>query len=173
MFTLGNSSDAFALLRAQGLGVPVAALPLLWFGFNAVYAAVSYASGGWSDRVGRRRVLVAGLVLYALAYGGFAFAEAAWHAVAAFALYGVYYGLTEGVLRAAVADVVPAERRGTAFGIYYALTGGLALVASLGAGWLWDAVGPAAPFGVGVALALGAAALAARWVEGERGRVGT
>lgn len=166
IFTLGNSSDAFALLRAEGVGVPVAALPILWFGFNAVYTAVAYVGGGWSDRAGRRRVLVAGLVVYALAYGGFALAGAVWHVLGAFALYGVYYGLTEGVLRAAVSDVVPAERRGTAFGVYYALTGVLALVASLGAGWLWDAFGPAVPFGAGAALALVAAMLATRWVRG-------
>lgn len=166
IFTLGNSSDAFALLRAEGVGVPVAALPILWFGFNAVYTAVAYVGGGWSDRAGRRRVLVAGLVVYALAYGGFALAGAVWHVLGAFALYGVYYGLTEGVLRAAVSDVVPAERRGTAFGVYYALTGVLALVASLGAGWLWDVFGPAVPFGAGAALALVAAMLATRWVRG-------
>jgi MFS family permease len=166
LFTLGNSSDAFALLRAQEVGVPVAALPLLWFGFNAVYAAVSYAGGGWSDRAGRRRVLVVGLLVYALAYAGFAAAGAAWHVLAAFALYGVYYGLTEGVLRAAVADVVPADRRGTAFGVYYAVVGVLALVASVGAGWLWDALGPAVPFGVGAMLAMAAAGLAGLWVKG-------
>jgi MFS family permease len=168
LFTLGNSSDAFALLRAQEVGVPVAALPLLWFGFNAVYTAVAYVGGGWSDRVGRRRVLVLGLAVYALAYGGFALAGAVGHVLIAFALYGVYYGLTEGVLRAAVSDVVPAEQRGTAYGVYYALTGVLALVASLGAGWLWDAFGPAVPFGVGAVLALAAAGLAGVWVEGEK-----
>jgi MFS family permease len=168
LFTLGNSSDAFALLRAQDVGMPVTALPLLWFGFNAVYTAVAYAGGGWSDRAGRRRVLVLGLVVYALAYGGFAAASAPWHALAAFALYGVYYGLTEGVLRAAVSDVVPAERRGTAYGVYYAVTGVLAFAASLGAGWLWDAFGPAVPFGVGAATALGAAVLAGVWVEREK-----
>ena len=168
VFTLGNSSDAFALLRAQEVGVPVAALPLLWFGFNAVYAAVAYAAGEWSDQAGRRRVLVAGLAVYALAYAAFAAAGAAWHAVAAFALYGVYYGLTEGVLRAAVADVVPAEGRGTAYGVYYAAVGVLALVASVGAGALWDAFGPAVPFGLGAALALGAALLATRWVPAAR-----
>lgn len=161
LFTLGNSSDAFALLRAQSVGVPVAALPVLWFGFNAVYTAVAYAGGGWSDRAGRRRVLVSGLLVYALAYVGFALADAAWHVYAAFALYGVYYGLTEGVLRAAVSDVVPAENRGTAYGLYYAVVGVLTLVASLGAGWLWDVFGPAVPFGLGAALALGAAGLAA------------
>ena len=168
VFALGNSSDAFALLRAQQVGVPVAGLPLLWFGFNAVYAVISYAGGGWSDRVGRRRVLVAGLLVYAAAYAGFAAAGAVWHALAAFGLYGVYYGLTEGVLRAAVSDVVPAERRGTAYGVYYAVVGLLTLAASVGAGAVWDAFGPAVPFGVGAGLALGAALLATRWVPGPR-----
>jgi MFS family permease len=158
LFSLGNSSDAFALLRAQDAGVPAAAIPLLWFGFNAVYAAVAWTAGGWSDRAGRRRVLLAGLGLYVAAYLAFAAAASAWAAAGAFALYGVYYGLTEGVLRAAVADVVPADRRGTAFGVYYGATGGLALAASLAAGVLWDRVGPGAPFVFGAALA-GAAAL--------------
>ncbi len=169
VFSLGNSSDAFGLLRAQEVGVPAALLPILWFGFNAVYTVVAWKSGSWSDRVGRRRVLVVGLLVYALSYGAFAAAGNVWQVVGAFALYGLYYGFTEGVLRAAVADAVPQYRRGTAYGVYYAVTGALALVASLGAGWLWDVAGPALPFGIGAGLALVAALLAGVWVEKEQG----
>ncbi|HYE96357.1 MAG TPA: MFS transporter [Rubricoccaceae bacterium] len=163
VFTLGNSSDAFALLRAQDVGLSTRWLPLLWFGFNAVYTAVAWQAGGWSDRVGRRRVLVLGFLLYALAYGAFALAGSVPAVLGAFALYGVYYGLTEGILRAAISDVVPQEQRGTAYGAYYGLTGALALAASLLAGALWDTFDPAVPFGLGAALALAAALLASRW----------
>lgn len=168
VFSLGNSSDAFALLRAQDLGVPAALLPILWFGFNSLYTAVAWRSGGWSDRVGRRRVLVVGLLIYAASYAAFAAAGNVLQVVGAFALYGLYYGFTEGVLRAAIADAVPSNRRGTAYGVYYAVTGGLALVASLGAGWLWDVYGPAVPFGMGAGLALVAALMATVWIEGAR-----
>lgn len=168
LFTLGNSSDAFPLLRAQELGIPPERLPLVWLVFNVLYAVVAWRAGGWSDRVGRRRVLVAGFLLYGLVYAGFALAETPLHAWAAFLGYGVYYGLTEGVLRAAVADLVPAERRGTAFGVYFALTGTLLLGASVWAGWLWDHVGPHAPFVWGAVVSVAAAALAMAWAPGRR-----
>lgn len=170
VFTLGNSSDAFPLLRAQQLGVAPALLPLLWLAFNAVYAAVAWFGGRWSDRAGRRRVLVAGFVLYAACYAAFALAGSAWAAWAAFGLYGLYYGLTEGVLRALIGDVVPAALRGTAYGVYYAAVGVLALLASVLAGALWDHVTPAAPFWLGAATALLAALLAAAWLPSPRAR---
>ncbi len=164
LFTLGNSSDAFALLRAQQVGIAPPLLPLVWLGFNVIYTAVAAWSGGWSDRAGRRRVVVLGLALYALAYTLFGLAAAPPAVLAAFAFYGVYYGLTEGVLRATVADVVPVALRGTAYGVYYATTGLGLFAASLAAGVLWDRVGPGAPFGMGAVLAALAALLALRFL---------
>ncbi len=157
LFTLGNSSDAFPLLRAQSVGIPVGWLPMLWLGFNLIYTATAWKAGSWSDRIGRRRVVTLGLVLYAVAYLAFAGARLPWHGWAAFGLYGLYYGLTEGVLRAMVADLAPKTARGAAYGVYYTVVGLLALPASLIAGELWDRVGPASPFLFGAGLAVVAA----------------
>ena len=160
VFTLGNSSDAFLILRAQHAGLSAAGVLGMMLTFNLVYTLVSAPAGALSDRVGRRRLLVAGWGLYALVYLGFALARAGWHAWALMAVYGVYYGLTEGAARALVADLVPAERRGTAYGVFHAAVGLAALPASLLAGVLWQGafgwagLGAGAPFGVGAALAL-------------------
>jgi MFS family permease len=159
LFTLGNSSDAFLLLRAQEVGVAAAALPILWAAFHVVKSATSTPLGGLSDRWGRRRVMRLGWVLYAAVYAGLAVAPgplALWALVLA---YGVYYGLTEGVERALVADLVPSEARSTAFGWFHTAVGLTALPASLLAGALWQARGPAWAFGLGATLSLAAAAL--------------
>ncbi|MBI4589915.1 MAG: MFS transporter [Candidatus Rokubacteria bacterium] len=147
-FGIGNSSDAFLILRARHLGIGEGWIPLLYLTFNVVYAAVSMPGGALSDVVGRRRVIVIGYAVFAIVYLGFARAASAWEAWPLFAVYGIYYALTERIQRAFVADLVPGAVRGRAFGIYHALVGGLALPASLLAGWLWDAVSPAAPFWV-------------------------
>jgi predicted MFS family arabinose efflux permease len=157
LFTLGNSTDAFLLLRASQLGVPVALAPILWAALHLVKSASSTPGGALSDRIGRRPTLIAGWLLYAAVYLGFALADAAWQAWALFAVYGVYFGLTEGSERALIADLVGPERRGTAFGWYNLAIGLGALPASLMFGYVWDRAGPATAFVMGASLALAAA----------------
>ncbi|MGB3129945.1 MAG: MFS transporter [Dehalococcoidia bacterium] len=158
VFTLGNSSDAFLILRAQDLGFSVPQVLLLFVAFNLVYALAALPAGLVSDRLGRKGVIVVGWSIYALAYLGLAVASAAWQVWLLFALYGLYYGVAEGVSRAFVADLVPAERRGTAYGLYHTAVGLSLLPASLIAGWLWHLIGPEAPFFFGAVMA-GVAAL--------------
>ena len=116
LFTLGNSTDAFLLLRAQQLGVPVATLPLLWAALHVVKSASSVPGGVLSDRVGRRTALLLGWGWFALIYAGFSVAVSAWQAWALFLAYGLYFGFVEGAEKALIADLAPASRRGTAFG---------------------------------------------------------
>jgi MFS family permease len=162
LFTLGNSADAFLILRAQSIGMGVDRVLLVILLFNVVYALTSGPAGGWSDRVGRFRLLVGGWVFYALVYLGFAAVGRAWQVFALMAAYGLYYGLTEGVARALVADLVSAGQRGTAYGVYHTVVGTLALPASLLAGLLWQGAGgwpgfgPSAPFLFGSIVAVAA-----------------
>jgi MFS family permease len=157
VFTLGNSTDAFLLLRAKDLGVPIALAPILWALLNAVKSVSNVPGGSLSDRVGRRPVLIAGWLVYGVIYFLFAHATQAWHAWALFAAYGIYFGLTEGAVLALVADVVPAEHRGAAYGWYYLAVGIGALPASLIFGGLWDRFGQRTAFLTGAALAVVAA----------------
>ena len=157
LFTLGNSTDAFILLRAATLGVPVALAPILWAMLHVVKATASTPAGTLSDRVGRRPLIVTGWLLYAAVYFAFGAATAAWQAWALFAVYGVYFGLTEGVEKALVADIVPVARRGVAFGWYNLALGLGALPASIIFGAIWDRMGPRAAFTFGGAMALLAA----------------
>jgi MFS family permease len=157
VFTLGNSTDAFLLLRANQLGVPVALAPILWAALHVVKSASSTPGGTLSDRIGRRPTLIMGWLLYAAVYLGFALASTAWQAWALFGVYGVFFGLTEGSERALVADLVAPERRGTAFGWYNLSIGLGALPASLLFGFVWDRAGAARAFEMGAALALVAA----------------
>jgi len=159
LFTLGNSSDAFLLLRAGQLGVPVIGLPLLWVMFHVVKMLAVMPFGALSDRVGRRWVIIAGWIVYALAYAGFASATTAWQAWYLFGLYGLFYGLTEGVERALLVDLAPSRQRGTAFGWYNFVIGIGALPASVLFGILWQRLGPQAAFGFGAALAAASAFL--------------
>ncbi|GAC1651238.1 MAG: MFS transporter [Gemmatimonadaceae bacterium] len=158
MFTLGNSTDAFLLLRAAQLGVPVALAPILWAMLHVVKSASSAPGGALSDRVGRRPLLIAGWTLYAAVYAGFGAARVAWQAWALFAIYGVFFGLTEGTEKALITDVVPASHRGTAFGWYNLAIGLGALPASILFGVLWERFSPGTAFGTGALLALLAAA---------------
>jgi MFS family permease len=157
LFTLGNSTDAFLLLRAGQLGVATALIPILWALLNLVKAASNTPGGILSDRIGRRPLIVAGWLVYAAVYFLFGRAGQAWHVWALFAVYGLYFGLTEGVEKALVADLVPADRRGAAFGWYNLAIGVGALPASLLFGALWDRWGSAAAFNFGALLALAAA----------------
>ena len=137
--------------------MPVALVPVLWAMLHVVKSASSTPGGALSDRVGRRPLIVVGWALYALVYFGFARASASWHAWALFAVYGVFFGLTEGSEKALVADLAPAGRRGTAFGWYNLAVGIGALPASVLFGLVWDRVGPAAAFQLGAGLAFAAA----------------
>lgn len=153
LFTLGNSTDAFLLLRANQLGVPIALAPILWAALNLVKSASNTPGGALSDRIGRRPTLIAGWLLYAAVYLGFARAGTAWQAWALFAAYGVFFGLTEGSERALIADLVAPERRGTAFGWYNLAIGLGALPASILFGYVWDHAGAAVAFTMGASLA--------------------
>jgi MFS family permease len=164
VFTLGNSSDAFLLLRAQQAGVALPMVPLLWAALHVVRSAAATAGGALSDRLGRRPAITAGWLLFALAYSGLAMATRAWQVWALFAVYGLFSALTEGPERALVAELAPAGGRGGAFGAYYAVTGLTLLPASLLTGLLWQAFGPATAMFTGAALAITAAVLL--WVEG-------
>jgi MFS family permease len=153
VFTLGNSSDFFVILRAQNLETPLIHVVLMLVLFNVTYAVISLPAGVLSDRLGRRRVITLGWFIYALVYLGFALASNIWQVWLLFACYGIYYGIVEGVARAFVADLIVEEKRGTAYGLYHGVIGLTLLPASLIAGWLWDAMNPAAPFYFGTGLA--------------------
>ena len=153
VFTLGNSSDFFVILRAQNLEAPLIHVVLMLVLFNVTYAFISLPAGVLSDKLGRRRVITLGWFIYALVYLGFALASDIWQVWLLFACYGIYYGIVEGVARAFVADLVVEEKRGTAYGLYHGVVGLTLLPASLIAGWLWDTVNPAAPFYFGAGLA--------------------
>jgi MFS family permease len=159
LFTLGNSSDAFLILRAKDIGVPIASVPLLWGLLNAVKVVFGLPAGILSDRLGRKRLIVGGWVLYAVVYAGFAFSGAIWQIWLLFAVYGVFYGLTEAAERALVADFYPPEQRGRAYGFYNGAMGIGALPASLLMGWLWQHIGVMTAFLTGAGLAAAAAIL--------------
>ncbi|MFC1988760.1 MFS transporter [Chloroflexota bacterium] len=153
VFTLGNSSDFFVILRAQNLGVPLFQVVLMLVVWNAAEAAFSLPMGILSDKLGRKRIIILGWFVYALVYLGFAVSSSVWQMWLLFAFYGVYYGIVQGVARAFVADMAPEEKRGTAFGLYHGVVGLSLVAASLIAGILWDNVGTAAPFYFGAGLA--------------------
>jgi MFS family permease len=166
LFTLGNSADAFIVLRAQDRGASIFTILLMVLGFNLTYLLAAQPLGRLSDTVGRKKLLVAGWTLYALVYLGFALSQSALMVAALWAAYGLYYALTEGTSKAFIADLVPAHLRGTAYGLYNATVGLLALPASLLAGVLWQAFGAPAPFLFGGVMALVASALLLRQMRG-------
>ena len=159
LFTLGNSSDTFLLLRAGQLGLPPVRIPLLWTFFNLVKMLLTMPFGALSDHIGRRVVIVAGWIVYALAYLGFAVATTELHIWLLFAFYGLFYALTEGVEKAFLADIAEPSERGAAFGWYNFAVGVGALPASLIFGFIWQRIGPLAAFGLGAFLASLAAVL--------------
>ncbi|MFN2189921.1 MAG: MFS transporter [Candidatus Promineifilaceae bacterium] len=165
LFTLGNSSDAFVVLRAQERGVNLVGILSMLILFNLVYALISGPAGALSDRFNRRTIIVGSWIIYAVIYMGFAFAESTWHVWVLFALYGAYYGVSEGIGKAYVADLVGADERGTAYGLFNAVIGLTVLPASLIAGILWQGLGDwqgfgaSAPFIFGSVMALLAAIL--------------
>lgn len=169
LFDLGNSSDAFLVLRAQERGLNIMGILGMLITFNAVYTLVSAPAGAFSDKIGRRRMIIGGWLVYAAIYLGFAVAGKGWHIWVLYAVYGLYYGLAYGTTKAMVADLVPEALRGTAYGTYNAVLGILDFPASLIAGILWEGagnwggLGASAPFYFGGAMALIAAVLMVVW----------
>lgn len=154
IFTLGNSSDAFILLRAKQVGVPSNLVPLVLVVMNVVYAATAYPAGKLSDRIGRKTVILISFALYALVYAGFAACNSPWQIWILLYFYGLYLGLSQGTLLAITADRVPTDRRGTAFGLLNLSIGIGLLPASLLGGWLWDNISPQATFWAGSIFAI-------------------
>lgn len=154
LFTVGNSTDAYLLLRLTDAAGSVHMVPLMWAGLHVVKASVSFVAPGWSDRIGRRRVIGLGWAVYALVYVGFAASGSLLTLLVWFLLYGFYFGCAEGTEKALVADLAPPSLRGSAFGVYTAVQGGGTLIASLLFGLLWTLYGPRIAFAAGAALAI-------------------
>ena len=157
LFTLGNSSDSFIILRGQERGLNVLQVMLMVMTFNFIYAILAGPLGALSDKIGRRRLILFGWLAYGLVYLGFAFSQTGWQVWALFGLYGIYYAATEGVAKALIADLVPESQRGTAYGLFAAAVGLTALPASLIAGVLWQGLGSWPGFGASAPFAFGAA----------------
>lgn len=168
LFTLGNSSDAFIILRGQERGLSVLQIMGMLLTFNAVYTVLAGPLGALSDKIGRRKLILGGWLAYGLIYIGFSAAQTGGQVWLLFGLYGLYYAASEGAAKAYVADLVPAERRGTAYGLFNAAIALTALPASLIAGLLWqgfgawNGFGPGAPFLFGATMSLAGLALFSR-----------
>lgn len=159
LFTLSNSSDSFLILRARDSGVSIAMVPLLWAAHHGTKVLSSLLGGDLSDRLGRKRLIVSGWVLYAAVYAGFAFATNTASLWILFLIYGIYFGLAEGAEKALVADLVRPEQRGTAYGLYNLAFGVTVFPASLLMGMIWDWKGPEVAFLVSAVMGATAAAL--------------
>jgi len=165
IFTLGNSSDSFIILLGQDRGLTILQIMAMLMTFNAIYAILAGPLGSLSDRIGRRKLMLIGWTIYGLVYLGFALSHTGAQIWLLFGIYGIYYALTEGVAKALVADYVPQEQRGTAYGLFNAAIGLAALPASLIAGILWQTINPSAPFIFGASLSLFAGFLFLIWVK--------
>jgi MFS family permease len=168
VFTLGCSSDAFLLWRAAELGIADSLAPILWMVLAMVKSATSTWGGALSDRIGRRKVIVAGWAVYAAVYLGFAFANAGWQIWLLFVVYGTFFGLTEGTEKAMVVDLVEPQWRGRALGGYHAAVGVASLPASVVFGVIYQAAGPMAAFSTGAGLAIVAIVLLPRQTQDSR-----
>jgi MFS family permease len=157
IFMLGNSSDAFLILRSKDIGLSTTLVVLAYVAYNIVYAGLSFPAGVVSDRIPRAWLLAGGYVVFAGVYGGFAFVDSSLAVWPLFATYGAYIALTDGVSKALIADLVPSDVRSTAMGLFQGVGGLMALVASVTAGILWDQVSPGAPFVLGASCAAVAA----------------
>ena len=164
LFTLGNSSNSFLLLRAGDVGFSSTDTILLYFIYNAVCSVLSIPFGKISDRIGRKKVLIAGYLTFSLVYFGFAFAPTKSVLIGAFVLYGVYTAMVAGVERAFIAEISPAELKGTMLGLHSTLVGIALLPASVIAGFLWENLGSAAPFVFGAVLSALSALILASFV---------
>lgn len=159
IFSLGNTSDAFIILRAGDVGIPREVIPLTYLLYNVVYSLSSMPMGALADRVGMERMIELGFLLYAGIYLGLAFAPSPHYVWLLFAIYGLFKGMSEGVQRAYLATLAPEDRKATAFGIYHASVGLALLPASIIGGILWDRIGPSATFIYGAVAALSAMVL--------------
>ena len=159
LFTLSNSSDSFLLLRARQTGVSIVLIPLLWSAHHASKVVSSLFGGDLSDRLGRKRLIVSGWILYAAVYAGFAFVSHEVSVWILFLIYGIYFGLAEGAEKALVADLVKPEQRGTAYGLYNLAFGITVFPASLLMGMIWDWKGPTTAFLISAVMGATAAAL--------------
>lgn len=159
LFNLGNSSEAFLLLQAQRIGIATPLIPLTLVVMNTAYSLSAYPLGVLSDRIGRMGLLISGFSLYAFVYLGFAFVQASWQVWGLFAFYGLYLGMSQGVLLALVADKIAPQLRGTAFGFINLATGIALLPASILAGFLWQRFGAEATFIAGSIFAVAATVL--------------
>jgi len=162
VFTLGNSTDAFLLLRLSYAGVPAAWVGVLWSMHHVIKMLFTYTGGRLSDRIGHRRMILFGWIVYAVIYFAFAMTDSPVMLIVIFLAYGVYFGLTEPVERALVANLVPAHLRGTAFGYYHGTIGLGALPASLIFGFIWQFFGVPAAFLTGAGFAAVASVLLMR-----------
>lgn len=153
LFALGNSSDAFLILRAEQVGIPLITIPAIYLFFNLIYSLSAIPAGMAADKFGKKRIILLGFVLFAGLYYGFAVATTAASIWVLFGLYGLFMALTEGIQKAFLATIIPPEFKATAFGVYAAAIGIAMLPASLIAGWLWDRFSPAATFYFGAATA--------------------
>ncbi len=163
IFAIGNSSDAFIFLKTAGLESSIEAVPLIYFLYNLVYAALATPLGALSDKWGRLPVLLTGYVAFGLVYLGWAYANAGWDAWVLFVVYGVYAAATEGVAKAFVTDLVPKEARGTAMGWFNGMVGFSALPANVIGGWLWGVASSTATFMFGALMSGIAVALVIAW----------
>ncbi len=146
IFAIGNSSDVFLILRAQQIGIPTLMIPVVYLLFNLIYSLSAIPAGIAADRLGRKRVILLGFILFAILYYGFAIAKDTAAIWALFAFYGLFMGLTEGIQKAFLATIIPSDFKATAFGVYNTAVGLAMFPASLIGGWLWDHVSPSATF---------------------------
>ncbi len=159
LFAIGNSSDVFLILRAQQIGIPTVMIPVVYLLFNLIYSLSAIPAGIAADRFGMKRVILLGFVLFAILYGGFAVAGSTTAIWILFAFYGLFMGLTEGIQKAFLATIIPADFKATAFGVYNTAVGIAMFPASFIGGWLWDNISPSATFYFGANTALLSAAL--------------
>ena len=173
LFTLGNSSNVFLLLKAGNVGFDPASVVLLYFLYNIVSSLFAVPFGKRSDRIGRKRLLVAGYLTFAIAYTGFAWAPNKTIIIAAFALYGIFTAMTAGVERAFVSEIAPKELKGTMLGLHSTIVGIALLPASVIAGLLWNAFGSVVPFAFGAILSLASALILAFGLPQKEGNYST
>lgn len=159
LFTIGNSSDVFLILRATNIGIKETQIPILYLLFNLIYSLVSLPAGILSDRIGRKRIILSGFLLFGIVYWGFAVSSEEWHIWGLFMLYGIFMGLTEGIYKAYLGTIIPNGQKATGYGIYSTFVGLAVLPASIIGGYLWDKIGPHATFYYGTFTAFASAVL--------------